>query len=189
MSLALAFSPVSPSTPHAAPPRSRTRSRALISRVGSDEITPRGVARAFAIDLGGSSPARVSLAFPSDADAVVVSCTRPLGIVFVTRTNGIKTEIVVDEVTRGGAASNAGVAPGDVLRLTTAVFSVSAPVDVTTWLNPPKKRNALAYYECDGKSFDDVMRAIASHSVEIDTPRGKETTRSVGMVFSRARPS
>jgi hypothetical protein len=73
------------------------------------------------------------------------------------------------------------------LRLCTAVFEVSAPVDVTTWLNPPAKRKVKAYYECDAKPFDKVMDALASHGVQIDTPNGKEDVKFVGLVLQRAR--
>jgi len=40
--------------------------------------------------------------------------------------------------------------------------------------------------ECDGKSFDKVMDAIASHSVQIDTPEGKQDVNTVGLVLERA---
>jgi len=117
---------------------------------------------------------------------VCVELERPLGIVFEQRLKGVTTEIFVDEVVEGGNAARAGVRPGDVLRLTTAVFLVSAAIDVTTWLNPPSKRNVKAYLECDGKSFDKVMDAIASHSVQIDTPEGKQDVNTVGLVLERA---
>ena len=112
---------------------------------------------------------------------------RPLGVVFEQRLSGATTEIFVDEVVENGAAAKAGVERGDVLRLCTAVFEVSAPVDVTTWLNPPAKRKVKAYYECDAKPFDKVMDALASHGVQIDTPNGKEDVKFVGLVLQRAR--
>lgn len=144
------------------------------------------VRRTIAVDLGGATPASVGLPFASTGEAVCVELERPLGIVFEQRLKGVTTEIFVDEVVEGGNAARAGVRPGDVLRLTTAVFLVSAAIDVTTWLNPPSKRNVKAFLECDGKSFDKVMDAIASHSVQIDTPNGKEDVKTVGMVLERA---
>ena len=75
--------------------------------------------------------------------------------------------------------------------MTTSFFGIflrsSAPVDVTTWLNPPAKRKVKAYYECDAKPFDKVMDALASHGVQIDTPNGKEDVKFVGLVLQRAR--
>jgi len=160
---------------------------ALIRRTGTDEPTnvPGVVRREFAVDLGGTSPASVSLTFPVDADAVCLASERPLGLVFQQRLVGVETEVYVDEVVPGGNAERAGAKIGDVLRLTTAVFEVSAPVDVTTWLNPPAKRKCRAYYECDAKSFDKIMDAIASHGVQIDTPNGKEDVKFVGMILER----
>ena len=157
----------------------------VIQRTGVDEPVPGGVSRTFAVDIGGASPAKVSLKYPKDTTAVCIESARPLGLVFAQRVRGVTTEIYVDEIVDGSNAAAAGARVGDVLRLTTAVFLVSAPVDVTTWLNPPAKRNVKAYYECDGKSFDNVMNAIASHSVEIDTPSGKQVVETVGMVFER----
>lgn len=162
---------------------------ALIRRTGTDEPTnvPGVVRRDFAVDLGGASPASVSLTFPTDADAVCLESERPLGLVFQQRlvAGGVGTEVYVDEVVPGGNAERAGAEIGDVLRLPTAVFEVSAPVDVTTWLNPPAKRKCRAYYECDEKSFDKIMDAIASHGVQIDTPSGKEDVKTVGMILER----
>ena len=131
--------------------------------------------------------AAVALAFPDATDAVCFELTRPLGVVLEQRLSGATTEIFVDEVVENGAAAKAGVERGDVLRLCTAVFEVSAPVDVTTWLNPPAKRKVEAYYECDAKPFDKVMDALASHGVQIDTPNGKEDVKFVGLVLQRAR--
>lgn len=166
-------------------PRYLSVAAAVVQRTGVDEPVPGGVSRTFAVDIGGASPAKVSLKYPADTTAVCIESARPLGLVFAQRVRGVSTEIYVDEVVDGSNAAAAGARVGDVLRLTTAVFLVSAPVDVTTWLNPPAKRNVKAYYECDGKSFDNVMNAIASHSVEIDTPSGKQVVETVGMVFER----
>jgi hypothetical protein len=162
---------------------------AVVRRTGEDEPTqtPGVVRRAFAVDLGGPTPAAVALAFPDATDAVCFELTRPLGVVFEQRLSGATTEIFVDEVVENGAAAKAGVERGDVLRLCTAVFEVSAPEDVTTWLNPPAKRKVKAYYECDAKPFDKVMDALASHGVQIDTPNGKEDVKFVGLVLQRAR--
>ena len=173
----------------ASPQRDASRRAAVVRRTGDDEPTQTAgvVRRAFAVDLGGATPAAVSLAFPLDADAVCFELTRPLGVVFEQRLSGATTEIFVDEVVENGAAAKAGVERGDVLRLCTAVFEVSAPVDVTTWLNPPAKRKVKAYYECDAKPFDKVMDALASHGVQIDTPNGKEDVKVVGLVLQRAR--
>ena len=182
------------------PPALRARARstrhrdarcraAVVRRTGEDEPTqtPGVVRRAFAVDLGGPTPAAVALAFPDATDAGCFELTRPLGVVFEQRLSGATTEIFVDEVVENGAAAKAGVERGDVLRLCTAVFEVSAPVDVTTWLNPPAKRKVKAYYECDAKPFDKVMDALASHGVQIDTPNGKEDVKFVGLVLQRAR--
>jgi hypothetical protein len=137
------------------PPALRARARstrhrdarcraAVVRRTGEDEPTqtPGVVRRAFAVDLGGPTPAAVALAFPDATDAVCFELTRPLGVVFEQRLSGATTEIFVDEVVENGAAAKAGVERGDVLRLCTAVFEVSAPVDVTTCFPPtgPRRR-------------------------------------------------
>ena len=180
--------------PRLARARARARARAvtaraLVKQTGVDETIPNvpdKVNKSFAIDLGGDTPAVTTLRFPITADAVCIACERPLGMFLEQRTEGSRTSIVVDEVEEGSNAHAAGARVGDVLRLTTAVFEVSAPVDVTTWLNPPAKRKVRAYYTCDNKSFDAVMDAIASHAVPIDTPSGKEEVKEVGMILERA---
>ena len=93
------------------PPARRARARstrhrdarcraAVVRRTGEDEPTqtPGVVRRAFAVDLGGPTPAAVALAFPDATDAVCFELTRPLGVVFEQRLSGATTEIFVDEV-------------------------------------------------------------------------------------------
>ena len=72
-----------------------------------------------------------------------------------------------------------------MLKLTTAVFLVKAPVDVTTWMNPPASMNAKAFYVTEGKNFDNVMNAIKSHSVPVDTPDGEVEVMEVGLILER----
>lgn len=171
--------------------RTAIRARAsssLIRQTGADEDIPNNssvVNRSFAIDLGGQTPAMCSMRFPADSQAIAVACERPLGMFLEQRTEGARSVIFVDEISEGSNAAKAGIRVGDILRLTTAVFEVTAPVDITTWMNPPAKRKVRAYYTTDNKSFDAVMDAIASHSVQIDTPNGKEDVKEIGLVFER----
>lgn len=160
----------------------------LVRQTGVDEDVPNNpnvVNRSFAIDLGGATPAVCAMRFPADSQAIAVACERPLGMFLEQRAEGARSAIFVDEVAEGSNAAKAGIRVGDVLRLTTAVFEVTAPVDITTWMNPPAKRKVRAYYTTDNKSFDAVMDAIASHSVQIDTPNGKEDVKEIGLVFER----
>jgi hypothetical protein len=96
----------------------------------------------------------------------------------------VETRIEVVEIVPDSNASKDGrVKVGDILRLTTAVFNVSAPIDVTTWMNPPAKANVRAYVK--DSTFDKTMLAIQSHSVPVDYDGDAREMKSVGMVFER----
>jgi hypothetical protein len=58
-------------------------------------------------------------------------------------------------------------------------------VDVTSWLNPPKNNNILAYFVADGKPFKQVMDALVSNGQMIDTPRGKREVEDVSLLLER----
>ena len=185
--LAPARAPLAPSRARGIAVRPRAGSN-LVRQTGVDEDIPNNpsvVNRSFAIDLGGPTPAVCAMRFPVDSQAIAVACERPLGMFLEQRAEGARSVIFVDEISEGSNAAKAGIRVGDILRLTTAVFEVTAPVDITTWMNPPAKRKVRAYYTTDNKSFDAVMDAIASHSVQIDTPNGKEDVKEIGLVFER----
>jgi len=118
-----------------------------------------------------------------------VEIKRPLGIVLEEKRKSgttIETNIEVVEIVQGSNADEDGrVKVGDVLRLTTAVFNVSAPVDVTTWMNPPAKANVRAFVK--NASFDKTMLAIKSHSVQVDYDGDSREMETVAMVFERRK--
>ena len=119
-------------------------------------------------------------------ELVAVEIDRPLGLILEeTRVErSVETRIEVVEIVPDSNASKEGrVKVGDILRLTTAVFNVSAPIDVTTWMNPPAKANVRAYVK--DSTFDKTMLAIQSHAVPVDYDGDAREMKSVGMVFER----
>ena len=119
-------------------------------------------------------------------ELVAVEIERPLGLVLEESRlkRSVETQIeVVEIVPDSNAAKDGRVKVGDILRLTTAVFNVSAPIDVTTWLNPPAKANVRAFVK--DATFDKTMLAIQSHSVPVDYDGASREMKSVGMVFER----
>ena len=58
-------------------PRYLSVAAAVVQRTGVDEPVPGGVSRTFAVDIGGASPAKVSLKYPADTTAVCIESARP----------------------------------------------------------------------------------------------------------------
>eukprot|EP00242_Pyramimonas_sp_CCMP2087_P003821 CAMPEP_0198212840 /NCGR_PEP_ID=MMETSP1445-20131203/27895_1 /TAXON_ID=36898 /ORGANISM="Pyramimonas sp., Strain CCMP2087" /LENGTH=234 /DNA_ID=CAMNT_0043887389 /DNA_START=78 /DNA_END=782 /DNA_ORIENTATION=+ len=139
----------------------------------------------YTIFLGGNSPANVPLQFRKGSADVVFRIPRPLGIAFEEKMVEGEACCVAEEVIAGSNAEKAGVQAGDILRLTTAVFTMKGVVDVTSWLNPPKNNNILAYFVADGKPFKQVMDALVSNGQMIDTPRGKREVEDVSLLLER----
>jgi hypothetical protein len=140
--------------------------------------------RTISLDLGGNQMQTTSIEYTGELIAVEIE--RPLGLILEeTRLKqSIETQIeVVEIVPDSNAAKDGRVKVGDVLRLTTAVFNVSAPIDVTTWMNPPAKANVRAFVK--DSTFDKTMLAIQSHSVPVDYDGDSREMKSVGMIFER----
>jgi len=151
----------------------------------TEELKDGGFVAEYTFELGGAVPAVQKLSFPSNCEVVPLTIPRPLGIVFEEKEIDGKKRVVADEVVQGGNAEAAGVQVGDVLKCTTAVFTVKGTVDVSTWLNPPKNANVLAYFVTDDRSFEDTMNALISNSQLIDTPRGKYEVKTVTLLLER----
>ena len=140
--------------------------------------------RTISLDLGGTQMQTTAVEYTGEIVAVEID--RPLGLILEeTRVErSVETRIEVVEIVPDSNASKDGrVKVGDILRLTTAVFNVSAPIDVTTWMNPPAKANVRAYVK--DSTFDKTMLAIQSHSVPVDYDGDAREMKSVGMVFER----
>lgn len=140
--------------------------------------------RTISLDLGGTQMQTTAVEYTGELVAVEID--RPLGLILEeTRVErSVETRIeVVEIVPDSNAAKDGRVKVGDILRLTTAVFNVSAPIDVTTWMNPPAKANVRAYVK--DSTFDKTMLAIQSHSVPVDYDGDAREMKSVGMVFER----
>mmetsp|Transcript_7256 Transcript_7256/g.9807 ORF Transcript_7256/g.9807 Transcript_7256/m.9807 type:complete len:218 (-) Transcript_7256:224-877(-) len=159
-----------------------------VKRTGIIETSKDGVITAeFSFDLGGPTAAKDSLSFQPGSEFETFVIPRPLGIIFEEKIlNGEKC-CVAEELVEGGNAEAKGVKVGDILRCTTGVFTVKGNIDVSTWMNPPKNTNVLAYFFADGKPFDQVMEAIVSNGQLIDTPRGKREIESVSLIVERAK--
>ena len=98
--------------------------------------------RTVSLDLRGNQKQTTVIEY--SGELVAVEIERPLGLVLEESRlkRSVETQIeVVEIVPDSNAAKDGRVKVGDILRLTTAVFNVSAPIDVTTWLNPPAKAN------------------------------------------------
>jgi hypothetical protein len=140
--------------------------------------------RTISLDLGGNQMQTTSIEYTGELIAVEIE--RPLGLILeeTRMKQSIETQIeVVEIVPDSNAAKDGRVKVGDVLRLTTAVFNVSAPIDVTTWMNPPAKANVRAFVK--DSTFDKTMLAIQSHSVPVDYDGDSREMKSVGMIFER----
>jgi len=140
--------------------------------------------RTISLDLGGTQMQTTAVEYTGELVAVEID--RPLGLILEeTRVErSVETRIeVVEIVPDSNAAKDGRVKVGYILRLTTAVFNVSAPIDVTTWMNPPAKANVRAYVK--DSTFDKTMLAIQSHSVPVDYDGDAREMKSVGMVFER----
>ena len=140
--------------------------------------------RTVSLDLGGNQKQTTVIEY--SGELVAVEIERPLGLVLEESRlkRSVETQIeVVEIVPDSNAAKDGRVKVGDILRLTAAVFNVSAPIDVTTWLNPPAKANVRAFVK--DATFDKTMLAIQSHSVPVDYDGASREMKSVGMVFER----
>ena len=140
--------------------------------------------RTVSLDLGGNQKQTTVIEY--SGELVAVEIERPLGLVLEESRlkRSVETQIeVVEIVPDSNAAKDGRVKVGDILRLTTAVFNVSAPIDVTTWLNPAAKANVRAFVK--DATFDKTMLAIQSHSVPVDYDGASREMKSVGMVFER----
>jgi hypothetical protein len=165
-----------------------------ISLTGQEEDantnTTTNKVRTISLDLGGKERQQTKIEYDGQkSELLCVEIKRPLGIVLEEKRKSgttIETNIEVVEIVQGSNADEDGrVKVGDVLRLTTAVFNVSAPVDVTTWMNPPAKANVRAFVK--NASFDKTMLAIKSHSVQVDYDGDSREMETVAMVFERRK--
>ena len=157
---------------------------ALTGTEEDGETDKKAKKRTISLDLGGTQMQTTAIEYTGELVAVEID--RPLGLILEeTRVErSVETRIEVVEIVPDSNASKDGrVKVGDILRLTTAVFNVSAPIDVTTWMNPPAKANVRAYVK--DSTFDKTMLAIQSHSVPVDYDGDAREMKSVGMVFER----
>ena len=157
---------------------------ALTGQEEDGETDKKAKKRTISLDLGGTQMQTTAVEYTGEIVAVEID--RPLGLILEeTRVErSVETRIEVVEIVPDSNASKDGrVKVGDILRLTTAVFNVSAPIDVTTWMNPPAKANVRAYVK--DSTFDKTMLAIQSHSVPVDYDGDAREMKSVGMVFER----
>ena len=157
---------------------------ALTGREEEGDNNTKKKKRTVSLDLGGNQKQTTVIEY--SGELVAVEIERPLGLVLEESRlkRSVETQIeVVEIVPDSNAAKDGRVKVGDILRLTTAVFNVSAPIDVTTWLNPPAKANVRAFVK--DATFDKTMLAIQSHSVPVDYDGASREMKSVGMVFER----
>ena len=157
---------------------------ALTGREEEGDNNTKKKKRTVSLDLGGNQKQTTVIEY--SGELVAVEIERPLGLVLEESRlkRSVETQIeVVEIVPDSNAAKDGRVKVGDILRLTTAVFNVSAPIDVTTWLNPPAKANVRAFVK--DATFDNTMLAIQSHSVPVDYDGASREMKSVGMVFER----
>ena len=157
---------------------------ALTGREEEGDNNTKKKKRTVSLDLGGNEKQTTVIEY--SGELVAVEIERPLGLVLEESRlkRSVETQIeVVEIVPDSNAAKDGRVKVGDILRLTTAVFNVSAPIDVTTWLNPPAKANVRAFVK--DATFDNTMLAIQSHSVPVDYDGASREMKSVGMVFER----
>ena len=157
---------------------------ALTGREEEGDNNTKKKKRTVSLDLGGNEKQTTVIEY--SGELVAVEIERPLGLVLEESRlkRSVETQIeVVEIVPDSNAAKDGRVKVGDILRLTTAVFNVSAPIDVTTWLNPPAKANVRAFVK--DATFDKTMLAIQSHSVPVDYDGASREMKSVGMVFER----
>ena len=121
---------------------------ALTGQEEDGETDKKAKKRTISLDLGGTQMQTTAIEYTGELVAVEID--RPLGLILEeTRVErSVETRIEVVEIVPDSNASKDGrVKVGDILRLTTAVFNVSAPIDVTTWMNPPAKANVRASRE------------------------------------------
>lgn len=136
-----------------------------------DGPTPGSFMETYGLDLGGGTIARETLTFPPDSTAVALEVARPLGVVFEDVGDGRCTAV---EILEGSNAAAAGVAVGDVLRLTSAVAAGKSTVEVGKFQVEPslgmrkKGANRRACFCADGQSFAATMDAVVSNGEDVD---------------------
>ena len=101
---------------------------------------------------------------------MALQIARPLGIVF----EDVGGACVAVEVVPGSNAADAGVLPGDVLRMCSAVAKGKSTVTVGKFAVEPslgmrkQSANRAACFCADGVPFPNCMDAIVSNGEEID---------------------
>lgn len=129
-----------------------------------------GFLETYGLDLGGGSIQRETLKFGVGSRAVALEIARPLGIVF----EDVGGKCVAVEVVPGSNAADAGVLPGDVLRMCSAVAKGKSTVTVGTFAVEPslgmrkQGANRRACFCADGVPFPNCMDAIVSNGEEVD---------------------
>ena len=136
----------------------------------SPEDTSVGFLETYGLDLGGGAIQRETLKFGAGSQAVALEIARPLGIVF----EDVGGKCVAVEVVPGSNAADAGVLPGDVLRMCSAVAKGKSTVTVGKFAVEPslgmrkQSANRAACFCADGVPFPNCMDAIVSNGEEID---------------------
>lgn len=129
-----------------------------------------GFLETYGLDLGGGSIQRETLKFGVGSQAVALEIARPLGIVF----EDVGGKCVAVEVVPGSNAADAGVLPGDVLRMCSAVAKGKSTVTVGKFAVEPslgmrkQGANRPACFCADGVPFQNCMDAVVSNGEEVD---------------------
>ena len=129
-----------------------------------------GFLETYGLDLGGGAIQRETLKFGVGSQAVALQIARPLGIVF----EDVGGACVAVEVVPDSNAADAGVLPGDVLRMCSAVAKGKSTVTVGKFAVEPslgmrkQSANRAACFCADGVPFPNCMDAIVSNGEEID---------------------
>jgi hypothetical protein len=130
-----------------------------------------GFLETYGLDLGGGAIQRETLKFGVGSEAVALEIPRPLGIVFEESPDG---KCVAVEVVPDSNAEKAGVKPGDILRMCSAVAVGKSKVTVGTFAVEPslgmrkKSANKRACFVAEGVSFGNCVDAVVSNNEDVD---------------------
>lgn len=129
-----------------------------------------GFLETYGLDLGDGAIQRETLKFGVGSQAVALEIARPLGIVF----EDVGGKCVAVEVVPGSNAADAGVSPGDVLRMCSAVAKGKSTVTVGKFAVEPslgmrkQGANRRACFCADGVPFPNCMDAVVSNGEEVN---------------------
>jgi len=129
-----------------------------------------GFLETYGLDLGGGAIQRETLKFGVGSQAVALEIARPLGIVF----EDVGGKCVAVEVVPGSNAADAGVLPGDVLRMCSAVAKGKSTVTVGKFAVEPslgmrkQGANRRSVLLRGRRAVPNCMDAVVSNGEEVD---------------------